>query len=726
MLTSTEILKKLSRIMRGNAITMPNDVKTIISLMESAEDKVSRKHIINALMYTSAPLVLAEFVSSRGPSIMRGWFVAAAKRTPGDQENKDLLLRTIAVWSKLPFNFNLLKEFELGKAVKNISKDKTLDADVVKRASELENKWRKLVLEEMGGGSSSSTGDGADPKSSSSGQRSEGSGHKRSLSGTHASDGDRSRNKRERDESSFHQIPESKLPKFTKSKVTPAPETKKTQIVANAGFFKELMAPKPSAMPSKPAPPPPAGKPSLSTKPLSIFTTNAAASSVPVVRSQAAAGSTGSPSEPPAISPPVTPTFATSNTSQQLSPAASERVSEPTPAKTTATATTTAAAASSTEPEPVPATFEPPPAAEKPVSSKPKKVVRFKAAEELEMIRYFETYHETDDKESEEVLLRGDLWRPPPMLILGPSSERGTKSMEKTVQEKREAETLSVNYIREAYIPISPAEPDPDPMDTTSTSSAPAKAPLLFEAMTDHSAILMNSLAYLTQLNSTASTTAAMTAAAQPVADQSQVGSYGSMYGTGGSGYGTGATGSGTTASGYGTDAIAGYGAGATGYGTGATGYGTGVAGGGGGYGTGALGYGGYGTGAPGYGTYGIGASGYGTGAAAQQQQSYQYPGYQQPQQSNQAAYNPSVSQSIGYQQQQYQQTAASAAAIPSATPAVGTTATTTSNMDPLALIAMLKQVTEHQQQQQQHQPASGQSSSSAYGGYSQNWPNAN
>lgn len=53
-------MKKMARILRGNAIMAPSDVEPVITLMGSAEDKVSRKYIINALMHTSAgPVVTA-------------------------------------------------------------------------------------------------------------------------------------------------------------------------------------------------------------------------------------------------------------------------------------------------------------------------------------------------------------------------------------------------------------------------------------------------------------------------------------------------------------------------------------------------------------------------------------------------------------------------------------------------------------------------------------------
>jgi hypothetical protein len=64
-----------------------------------------------------------------------------------------------------------------------------------------------------------------------------------------------------------------------------------------------------------------------------------------------------------------------------------------------------------------------------------------------------------------EALVRGDMWTPPSELSESSSrAARGSKSTEKDVQEKREAETLSVYYRQIAYIPPSPAEPDPEPL----------------------------------------------------------------------------------------------------------------------------------------------------------------------------------------------------------------------------------------------------------------------
>jgi hypothetical protein len=300
-----------------------------------------------------------------------------------------------------------------------------------------------------------------------------------------------------------------KLPKFNKGKPAPAPatETKKTHIVANAGFFKELMAP--ALVPSKPPPPPPSaskassslsvttgGTPKLLAKPQVAESTMSPSKSAP-----------SPPTTPTTPATPITPTISTSDVSTSslgLPLAANETMPEPDPvpespvpvaapvaaptaaalqaiaaavatlteAKSISTSTTAASETPSTK---APATTEIPiEPTSKPV--KPKKVVRFKAADELEMIRYFFSYNDAEEKENEETLLRGDLWRPPPMLVLACNAERGSASVEKAVQEKREAETLSVNYIREAYIPISPAEPDPDPMDATSAADATASS----------------------------------------------------------------------------------------------------------------------------------------------------------------------------------------------------------------------------------------------------------
>lgn len=292
-----------------------------------------------------------------------------------------------------------------------------------------------------------------------------------------------------------------KLPKFNKGKPAPVPatETKKTHIVANAGFFKELMAPK------KPPPPPPSTNKTLTTS-LSVSTGGPSKLPVKPQVADSMASPVKSAPSPPAtpttptmpVTPttpttpvtPTTPTIAASASIVRLSPVVAEPSTEaapvsvpevtaapvivpavaPTPAALQAIV---AAVASLTGSNPIPTEADTP-ATEFPAEpvkpSKPKKAVRFKAADELEMIRYFVPYNDAEEKEA---LISGDLWRPPPMLLLS-NAERGSASTEKTVQEKREAETLSVNYIREAYIPLSPAEPDPDPLDTAAATVAAA------------------------------------------------------------------------------------------------------------------------------------------------------------------------------------------------------------------------------------------------------------
>ncbi|KAF9930162.1 hypothetical protein FBU30_000830 [Linnemannia zychae] len=681
-MTSAEIMKKMARVLRGNAIMAPNDVETVLTLMESAEDKLSRKYIINALMHTNVSAVIAEFVTSRGPQIMRAWFVAA-KATPNDHENRDIILRIIAVWTKLPFNYKLLKDYELGKVIRSASKDKNLDDDVVAKALQLEKHWRKMVTEEMDNASA----EGANSKPTSSGAKPESSSNKRSFPGS-ASDGDHPRSKREREDLSFSQASEMKLPKFNKGKSSSSTmETKKTHIMANADFFKELRAP--ASTPNKPSPQA-SNKSNTASTPLS----NTSASSNPMVRNQTTDSATSQ--SKPVPSPPTTPTTPTIPTtsvmpatqasitpaSNRLSPLPTETTIESTSGIISALVTELSSTVKATVPDLNESKSQPitEPAAsvepDKPI--KPKKVVRFKGPDELEMIRYFEPYNATEEKENEDALLRGDMWRPPPMLILEASSERGSKSTEKTVQEKREAETLSVNYIRDAYIPMSPAEPDPDPVDI-STTSASAMAVPVFEAATDHSAILMNSLAFLTQVTSssgsaTATTATSTSAISQSAADQSQIGSYGAGYGTG-TGYGANGSGYGTGASGYGTGASS-YATGGAGYGTGAIpGYGTGAAS----YGAGAIGsYGNYGAGAAGTSSFGTGSTTQ-TQAQQQQQQAYPYLSYQPLQQASQAAFNSNVNQAYNYNQQ-YQQTPATATSVSTGT---------TSNMDPLALIEM-------------------------------------
>ncbi|KAF9191788.1 hypothetical protein BGZ51_000135 [Haplosporangium sp. Z 767] len=101
-----------------------------------------------------------------------------------------------------------------------------------------------------------------------------------------------------------------------------------------------------------------------------------------------------------------------------------------------------------------------------------------------------------------DALVRGDLWRVPPLLKLDPTNnpERGSKSVEKDIQEQRELETLSENYLHDSFIPPSPAEPDPEPLTENSATPVPPKMIALFEPTRDPSAVLLNSLTLLQQI----------------------------------------------------------------------------------------------------------------------------------------------------------------------------------------------------------------------------------
>ncbi|KAG0262436.1 hypothetical protein BG011_010153 [Mortierella polycephala] len=101
-----------------------------------------------------------------------------------------------------------------------------------------------------------------------------------------------------------------------------------------------------------------------------------------------------------------------------------------------------------------------------------------------------------------DALVRGDLWRVPPLLQLDPTNnpERGSKSVEKDTQEQRELETLSENYLHDSFIPPSPTEPDPEPLTGNSATPVPPKMIALFEPTRDPSAVLLNSLTLLQQI----------------------------------------------------------------------------------------------------------------------------------------------------------------------------------------------------------------------------------
>ncbi|KAG0331112.1 hypothetical protein BG004_001823, partial [Podila humilis] len=208
-----------------------------------------------------------------------------------------------------------------------------------------------------------------------------------------------------------------------------------------------------------------------------------------------------------------------------------------TPTESTTAATTAETTAMTTEivvAEPRPGSK--PSSLRKGIEGAKKKVVRFRAADELLMIRYIEPrdsvdYTNPDDEDDlgrltgysnnnnssnadmsggsnrsqflvsqkeRDALMDGSMWQAPPPLILDEECqvEWGRESTENQVQELREMGTLSATYLQDAYIPPSPQEPEPEYCDPTVT----VRPILLFEPTGDHSDILMNSLALLTQM----------------------------------------------------------------------------------------------------------------------------------------------------------------------------------------------------------------------------------
>ncbi|XP_035910982.1 serine/threonine-protein phosphatase 1 regulatory subunit 10 [Anopheles stephensi] len=117
----------------------------------------------------------------------------------------------------------------------------------------------------------------------------------------------------------------------------------------------------------------------------------------------------------------------------------------------------------------------------------PKKQLRWRAAEELEEVRYFEldvtercnvTKSFTDMKQmervderqkfmlsrkvgSEDVMVERTPWRPLLMVDNVPPSPDGTQSLERNVQRQRERGCLQALYFNKHMIPDSPSEPDP-------------------------------------------------------------------------------------------------------------------------------------------------------------------------------------------------------------------------------------------------------------------------
>uniref|UniRef100_A0A182QU02 TFIIS N-terminal domain-containing protein n=1 Tax=Anopheles farauti TaxID=69004 RepID=A0A182QU02_9DIPT len=131
----------------------------------------------------------------------------------------------------------------------------------------------------------------------------------------------------------------------------------------------------------------------------------------------------------------------------------------------------------------------------------PKKQLRWRAAEELEEVRYFELDHTercnvtksfTDMKQmervderqkfmlsrkvaSEDIMVERTAWRPLLLVDNVPASPDGSQSLERNIQRQRERGCLQALYFNKHMIPDSPVEPDP--ADTYQTAD-PVHIPL--------------------------------------------------------------------------------------------------------------------------------------------------------------------------------------------------------------------------------------------------------
>ncbi|KAF9369006.1 hypothetical protein CPC16_004875, partial [Podila verticillata] len=525
-LRSMEVSKKLSFLLRGGAIVNPNDVDEINDLMEQTGNDDGKKYILNALLSTKSPTVQERFLNSSGLGILRSWIIDARK-SPRETHNADLLLKSMLVLKSLPFTVSKLFECKLGKSVKLLARDNEIGPDIKREAGELEAQWRQLVNDQ-------SEPVGPDPSSSSANDKRT---NRTTLDG-----------RNDMVEASL-QI----LPKFKKgARVAPlnvdssvkveapleTPPKASPKITENAGFFKELIARPLSSSSSSPS----LAKRPRATSPVRTETKsllvqvqkNASNMTPPVSPTTIPVVASTQRSSPPLPSPPLTSLQPTTYTSVPVpvpvpAPHVPVRASSPPAVDSIPTYLTYPSHPSETSMEdiqPVPAYIPLTNGLKRSALRKPtdgaanKKVVRFRSDKELVAIRLIEPrnmqqshdgneggYMEGDgearpqffysQKEREE-LIQGNMWREPALILLEAACDVpwGRDSIEKQTQETREMSILSATYLQDAYIPPTPEEPDTEYYDP---SIVPKQIPL-FEPTHDHSEVLMNSLALLTQI----------------------------------------------------------------------------------------------------------------------------------------------------------------------------------------------------------------------------------
>ncbi|KAF9426728.1 hypothetical protein BGZ94_006095, partial [Podila epigama] len=564
-LRADQIAKKLTVMLRGGALIKAEDIPSFTDLMEQAQNYDGKRYILTALLSTKSSSVRERFVNSKGPRIFREW-MNDARVNPRDSHNADLLYKSMLILKNLPFTVDSLVKCKLGKVVRLLARDSDDGS-----ASELESNWRRLATAQTSGSHD------ADRTATTQDDRKSLNSLKFGHNTDSMMDATPALPKFKKGAKAASQLQVSTSGKDTPPKPSP-------KVTENAGFFKELAARPASSSPSFPSPAKRArgssptrsdthkSSPQASVKDESITTPPAsplvvkppspplpkpASRPLPMdictsVKPPSPPLSTASLSEPlmPSTQPMdgVDTSLSSATSFEPQQPVMSE-LTAPSELPEPSASFTSSASSESSEPSTIPESssiYEPSSISEPSVSSEAseslvhlpsppgsktsslrksssgkKKVVRFKADHELEMVRLIEPRNheyysqpqegvhagggyddhmgtgESQDsamfnnnvaerpqflfssEEEEAVLVEGKLWREPVMILLDESCTVpwGADSTEKETQEIREQSTLSATYLQNAYIPFSPEEPDEEPYNPY----APVKPIPLFE-----------------------------------------------------------------------------------------------------------------------------------------------------------------------------------------------------------------------------------------------------
>ncbi|KAF9576227.1 hypothetical protein EC968_009786 [Mortierella alpina] len=546
-LRPAEIAQRVARLSRGGAIVKAEDVKTVVQLMSAASDYEGRKYILTALLCTKAMVVLEKFVRSNGPAVFRTWILEASKNLE-KSNNRDMVLTSIAILKALPFDLESLKDSKLGKLMKGLSSDKEADKDISRQASQLVEKWRQLISETR----SEPTEPSAAVKSDNDKKR---SGRERDGDRLDLFEGSVMPLPKFSKVKATQPVEKTKKPQiaenagfFKELSLPPRPVPRPVPLPN-----------KPVPLPSKPTSLPTKlhSLPSKPVKaaPLHRIKTQVKASPETAGSSPTVAVSSPSQQCPPLVPPKEPSPFESSDVSAEAttnnsSGNSSSNDHDETNSNINKTVSIDTAVSTVQIADPAVASVAIPESTAMDVDAssddttlpqkKQKKVVRFKAEHELFSIRYIEARSlpgELEEKDEEEegdeydgsdgydldqemldgvspsgqpvfilaeptirALVQGEEWRIPAPLQLEVEPSRGAQSVEKDVQERREMETLSANYLQVAYIPPSPAEPNPEPEAANTTAP---RTIALFQPTNDHSEVLMNSLSLLQQFAAT-------------------------------------------------------------------------------------------------------------------------------------------------------------------------------------------------------------------------------